>query len=385
MVQNNEVCDRRILEKRTDRDLSNETLDAVRRMTYHMDTLPVGTFKYKTFKYPGDVDLFEKFELCCDFNTSRVEFSKIIVDITKNILSADNIIFSEFKAGYDKRFNIYIGNIENGHIVDYDPELIMRDIKNLYEANLLYCEEYEYFKNLITQYPEMENFLELQEALRNFWVLRWNSDEILEGYKVLRGNYKKYLDEAVTEGSIIKMDSIAYVDQRFVEVTNFFLVTMQDRYGNVSYFSEELGNYGNSLLSDFYKYYGTNTLKAIKRLWMYLILKKDICDLSLFKELFSSDIAFYSQIVADIEVVIDLLKSSFQYDRDLLLYSINKRLKMVDSCYDPSFLDNMFYMQDFDLIKTFEDINDCLKNWINQETLNWLDYNNIDIFDLATK
>ncbi len=53
--------------------------------------------------------------------------------------------------------------------------------------------------------------------------------------------------------------------KEFTEVTNFFLITLIDKYGNKIILSEELGDYEQSLLGDVYKYYPVNPYKAIKR------------------------------------------------------------------------------------------------------------------------
>lgn len=215
-------------------------------------------------------------------------------------------------------------------------------------------------------------------------------DEILCGHKILRGGYKLYLDTALTQGSIVKLDIIAkLVDittPRYVEVTNFFLIRQKDRAGNTFILSEELSDYGQSLLGDVYKYYDINTLKSIKRLWMYLAYKRSICDLSMFTPLFSSTIAYYAQIIGDIEVAIKLLESSHNlpYDKDFLFQSLNQRFEDLETICKPNY-DQPNCMDPLVLIKNLTILKECVRDIVNMQTKQWLSDNNIDLFKLAQK
>lgn len=292
-------------------------------------------------------------------------------------------MYVEFKAGYDFRYKIYTG-VMNHNVQDYNPDLIRRDVANLYHADLLTCEEWNHLNSLIKDNPVINDIIALNEVLRGYWVLRWTAEEILQGYKLLRGNYKMYLDVALSQGTIVKLDTISYVDGRFVEVTNFFLITLLDKMGTRSVLSEELKDYEQSLLMDIYKYYETSPLKSIKRLWMYLAFKRRICDLNLFTPLFSSEIALYSQILADLEVAIDLLSPDIfkrftdVYGKEghtLLFNSLISRLESLKGIC----IDNTPHSITTELLLN---IYNCLKEIVNTRTYQWLHDNHIDIFDL---
>ena len=377
-------CDIHVLDERT--KLSKDTKEIIEAVTVEMDKMPVGTFKYKLFKYPGDIDLFENLETCCTFGKAKFTAAHNIQKIIPNIENNNKVMFSDFKAGYDLRFKIYTGNI-NGEIEDYNYQVISRDIKNLYDANLLDDCEYEELINLVKVNPEMNDIITLNEKLRDYWVLRWSLVEIKQGYKLLRGNYKLYLDVAISQGSIVKLDTIAYVDKRFVEVTNFFLITSLDKYGNKYYLSEELADYGESLLSDVYKYYDINPLKSVKRLWMWFAFKQRICELGMFKELFSSDIALYSQILSDIDVAITLLNTdNNMFGNVNVLLSLIPRLKLLDGLCNVNTIFNIFITNEhnYKLISSeLEKLRNCLQEYINNNTYKWLQDHDLDIFEFV--
>lgn len=359
-------CDLTALKQRTFSDLDNQTINAIRSVTLNMNTFPVGTFKYKLFSYPGDIDIFETIEECCSYGGSKLKVAAKLQKLICKTLQNPDILFVEFKAGYDNRFKIYTGTINDDRdYEDFYPVIVRRDLTNLYEMNLLTHEEYEEFIYLSRDDTYFEDILLLNEKLRSLWTVRWSYNEILQGYKILRGNYKLYFDIAITQGSIIKLDTIYKAPDRYIELTNFFLVRSRDREGKISIFSEEMKDYGESLLSDVHKYYSTNTLKAIKRYWMYLSFKGQKCDLSIYKSLFSGHIAEVSQILADVETAIFLQTSSLNYDEEFLSRSLTSRLNKLNGLCRNT--------------RNLEEIKDCLINWINVETQKWLVQSNISI------
>ena len=376
-----EQCDPSVLKERSIKELTGETISTIRRVTARMDTLPVGTFKYKIFKYPGDIDIFEKLEVDGGFAKTKLITANMIHDIVFKISQANDVIFAEFKAGYDRRYKLYIGGSD-----DYYPKVIRRDITNLYESGLLYPNEYNELISLVKDNYDDNAIRVLEEKLRNYWVIRWTKEEVLQGHKTLRGNYKLYLDDAMTHGSIVKLDTIGFLrnspeeTMRYVEVTNFFLIVQKDKYGNEIILSEELKDYESSLLSDVYKYYPSNRLKSIKRLWMYLAFKNKICELNKFTPLFSSNISLYSQLLADIETGIYLLSSNLPYNPKLLFDSLNQRLKLLNGlCVSEPLYSNV-NSSDFNIISNnLEILKHCLQNKINNMVDEWLLLNHIDL------
>lgn len=374
----NNKCSLEVLKTR--QELSDEIREVVRLVTFEPGIMPVGTFRYEVFKYPGDIDIFEPLEECCNFSTAKLSAAHKIQSIITDIVASNKVMFVEFKAGYDFRYKIYTG-VMNHNILDYNPDLIRRDINNLYHANLLTCEEWHQLDSLIKDMPSVEDVIALNEMLREYWVLRWTTEEILQGYKLLRGDYKLYLDVALSQGTIVKLDTISYVEGRFVEVTNFFLITLLDKFGTRSVLSEELKDYAQSLLMDIYKYYETSPLKSIKRLWMYLAFQHRICDLSLFTSLFSSEIARYSQILADLEVGIKILSPNLSHKfievygekgYDLLLLSLTDKLRLLKGICTANIITK----------EQLEQVYNCLQERVNELTYQWLEDKGIQIFDL---
>jgi hypothetical protein len=371
-------CDTHVIDKRDQSDLTPDLASALQTVTAHAATLPVGTFKYKVFKYPGDVDIFEQLEHCCTFNQTKIKTAQEIQSIVKDVLANPILIYVEFKAGYDLRFKLYTG-LANSIIEDYDPELIRRDLANLKCAHLLSEAHYQKLTQMVVPNPTMAQFDAFNEALRTKWVLRWTSAEILAGFKILPGEIKIYLDDALTHGSIVKLDTIARLEDRYVEMTNFFVIKQRDKYGKEKILSEELTDYGQSLLGDVRKYYVSNTLKAVKRFWMYLAFRNYICDLNRFTPLFESDLAFVAQIIADLEVVLFLIQSNLKYDAKFMYRSIGQRLSLLGGSY----IHEPFRSSDPVQIEAYlKDTRARLFEEVNAGTKAWLQAHKIDIMGL---
>jgi hypothetical protein len=366
-------------------NISKDIRNIVRLVTAEPGIIPVGTFRYSVFPYPNDIDIFEDLQGCCEFTTAKLTAAQRIQIIIKQVMRTHKILFVEFKAGYDLRFKIYTG-VVNSQIEDYNPALIRRDLENLYTANLLSEAEYSNLSGLVFDSPTIGSVIALNEALRGYWVLRWTQEEVLQGYKVLRGNYKLFLDVAITEGTIVKLDTIAYVDKRFVEVTNFFLISVLDKFGNRTILSEELSDYLQSLTLDVYKYFPIKPLKAVKRLWLYLAANRRLCDLALFTPLFSSEIALRSQIAADIEVTLHILSpGTFPSFLELygeegyaqMLQSLDARLQLLQGVCQAGIYANMNREE---IVADLHRLYGCLNDQINAQTYAWLDSHGIDIF-----
>jgi len=187
-------------------------------------------------------------------------------------------------------------------------------------------------------------------------------------------------------GSVVKIDIISKIQNhhpRYIEITNYFMIIQYDKYGNKMLFTEELEDYRQSILGDVYKYYEDNALKSVKRLWMYLALKEKICDLSMFVELFSSDISLYSQIASDIEVALTLLSSDMKYDFNYLMRTLFDRLKQLNGlCITDNIIEKLESNNKKNIYSGFEELHKCIKYEVNRMTHEWLNERNINIYEL---
>jgi len=77
------------------------------------------------------------------------------------------------------------------------------------------------------KHPTQDEYDIIFNLFRNHRVIRWTEDEILQGYKMLPGKLKFKFIDGLKQKSHIKIDVLAYINNRFIEVTNFFYLVLE--------------------------------------------------------------------------------------------------------------------------------------------------------------
>ena len=224
------------------------------------------------------------------------------------------IYFADFKAGYDRRFFIYIGEVVNADLViGYNARIVLRDLDNIRDQGLFTPEEYERLASLVVDKPEqlsVNDYYMLFVELRKFYILRWTPEEILSGFKMQPGNRKIFLDEAIASQSIVKLDVYAPIEGRYVEVSNWFILRQTDVFGNTIELSMGLSAYMRRVAADIVRFRTTfqlNTFKALKRLFNLLVIRDDYDILERLVPIFSSPGALAYQLLADVKTLLEML------------------------------------------------------------------------------
>ena len=84
---------------------SSDLKRVIRYIRLKEQTLPVGSFKYEIFRYPNDVDIFERVSVSGSEKEAARKFSQRFQLMMMRLkLSQPRIYFSDFKAGYDDRY-----------------------------------------------------------------------------------------------------------------------------------------------------------------------------------------------------------------------------------------------------------------------------------------
>lgn len=213
---------------------------------------PVGSFAYKLL-YPGDIDIREQVTACCSRHQAGEKIALGIQRAVQRIVNSPGFFFSELKAGLDTRFS-----------------------------------EWEY------------------------QIVRWDPKEILRGYKVLPATPEDpdgvdlELSEAVLAPTITKMDMWAPVGERYVEVSNFMILSYKGSEGKVVPLTP-VEDYIASIRSDVARYLNSNTFKSIKRMMLLARAYDDEAMLSRVLPLIEGDEGLLYQIVSDMHTLIDML------------------------------------------------------------------------------
>ena len=211
----------------------------------------------------GDIDLVEPVKL--SEANSLANHIKIIV---QNINKTPNCYLADFKSGTDLYYKIDLGTIEHGKLKGFDKQkvkdfIISKEFDDTTEKNKIL--------NLFNNPIGLKQWFDINNFLHEYQVLRWNREELLRGYKIVRGN-KVFLQNTIQDKSALtKLDIIQFIPSlnRFIEITNYFDVVNDGK----EFKSQK---YLNDLKMNLLKYYyEKNYFKFTKRMLAYSLFKKD--------------------------------------------------------------------------------------------------------------
>lgn len=237
-----------IYRQRTMNGLSPDTQDIIRLITFSDSTEPVGSFKYRVHRYPGDIDIFEPVKICCTKQAALTKITSELKDIARRVKKSKLTFWGDFKAGLDTTYN-----------------------------------------------PDD----------RDRYIVRWTADEVIQGQKTISSGKILSLADAITHKTIIKLDLWSPVNGNYTEITNFFIFMWTD--GKEDYIlNAELEDRIISLNKDIQKYSSAehwNPLKLAKRLWNKALFEKNRRVTEELYPLFSSGAAIINQIAGECETL----------------------------------------------------------------------------------
>ncbi len=333
-----------VLQTRDFEGLNKDTLDIIHMITMNEYTQPVGSFKYRAHRFPGDIDIMERVKGCCSVKEATGKFAKKLKDIARHVINNEGIYWGDAKAGMDDRFDIDIGEFSTKHgrpeILNYHPDKIRTRLSEVHK--LLTDPEYHALVKLVKNKPTVSEWEELKDGLRDYNIVRWTAEEIVRGWKMLRGKHKLTLEEALTHNSIVKVDLWAKIGGRYNETTNFFLVIAVDKNGKETVINQSMGDRLEGLDSDIQKYKNSkahyNSLKMAKRIWNKAIFKHDTRTLEKLYPLFGSDVAHLNQIVGESEVIRNMIeKLKVPPYKDLMEQIDGFKRRINDASFLPNF------------------------------------------------
>lgn len=270
-----------------------------------------GSFNYKSNPYWGDIDIIELVNLDND-NSSQISSVAVkIRKIVENIKKIKNTYFADFKCGLDKRYVIDIGKVVNGYVVNFDHISVSNKIEELYNDDLISFTEYEEINAYITPHISYEDYSAINDILRNYYILRWSADEILKGYKILNNDVKYLFTDALKDKTMVKIDIWSYVDNKYVEITNYFVLQYIDDNGNTKFVNINDVDIIVSLKEEVFKYTTKmyyKPFKMVKRMFSIARLTGDNSMLKTLTPLIQSSSGALYQIVSEIDTVMNMIK-----------------------------------------------------------------------------
>lgn len=232
-------------------------------------------------------------------------------------------------------------------------------------------------------------------------AIHWTKSEVLKGYKVI-GNDKYYLHDSIMQKSIIKIDYIVRLKDRFVELTSFLGLVQTDDSGNDHYINLSdnfMSEIPRLLMHDINEYKEKNPFKAVKRIWSLARYFNNTLILKSIEPLINSNLSLIGQVNADIDTVILMLKKIKTNDlpRKVMSTFIDGFKSRLSTIQDiPLDEDGLYQMIDesridFDnynyknAVEMLSHIKDYLLTHMNKATIDYLRLHNLWPLDMVAK
>jgi hypothetical protein len=304
-----------VMELRDPEGLSLETRKVIDLITIQDNIRPIGSQKYKVQRYTTDIDLFEKYTSCCDFETATSSIAKKLQTIAKEIKSNTIVYFGKFKAGLDQRYDIDLGHSDpiNHSLTGYDSNRVVEKLSSLLINKLLTEEEYVEMVYLANTKLNFGDYEKLNKMIKHKKEVHWKIDEIIEGKKTLPGGLVLTLAESITHKSPIKLTVWAQAENnRYLEFSNFFFFIYIDKDGNEHVLNLEAGDIIDKYVKDIIHYSSDGHRKSMKLaeiIWQLAVNVNSKEILEKLYPLFKSDIGLLNQVSSDIDLLIDMIET----------------------------------------------------------------------------
>ena len=306
-----------LLEKRAEKSMPPSVIAAMKMITLDPEQPPavVGSYKYIIHEYPVDIDLFEN----CEYvGASPVPIMNRMVssfgEMARRISKAKLTYLSDFKAGEDLRFICpFLGSYDvlKKKTHGYDARGIRAWIHDV--SGLITPEEKKTMLDTVKERPTYFQYARLAELIKHKRTIRWTLAEMKKGWKKLVGGVRYTLAEGIRSQSVVKIDIITQIDQRFIEMTNWFRIryreTNRKRWVD---WTQPLPIYEESIrqgVRDFFDPSLEKNIKMAKRIWLYAVYKNDIKMMKDLYPLFHSQASKLGQIRGEIEVLLHMLET----------------------------------------------------------------------------
>ena len=194
------------------------------------------------------------------------------------------------------------------YLIDFKSGLDKRLVYNFDEDDLT-----EYLKSPLIPKSYKKKILDSKgeervKLIRDLFILRWTRDDIIKGFIKLIDGTKYNLTEALQDDTVIKLDIIIPIGDRFAEVSEMYIFrqTTDDNKSIIQ-----------SLADDIEKYRYNNSMKALKRLYSIISLEspndKRLPKLEAF---FNSEYGLLNKVANDMDVLLLLTeKHNIPFDK----------------------------------------------------------------------
>lgn len=319
----------RYLQTKTLDDIPKPVLQQIKLISLPIDKQgsPFGSYINRMADYYGDIDVIQLIDNFKSIKEVGPKTAKAIQMVIAEIEKKKYHWFSEFKAGIDHSYYFDYGTLQNG--VYRPSKLLAYKSEVLYRLKLLSDKEINIIRLILSKKVKTGDDYDLiYNLFREHFVLRWSLNEIKQGWKQISiGKYK--LSDAVMDKSAVKIDMIVFNDTKFIEVTNFIALGINENGYFKSINIEDSALTPANLPVEVEKLYYSNfyykPFKMVKRAFAYLkwLNKTKKVNVDPYVKILKSTIAILYTVSSEIEAIKIVLPMKAS------VALINKRLNLL--------------------------------------------------------
>ena len=208
---------------------------------------------------------------------------------------------TDIKCGEVSEWNLLTSvRIKGRRVVGYDRAAEKAHLSKMWQDQIISESEYLAMEKLLTESMTIEESIHARKEGR-FGVLRWSCSDVEAGHVQLRDKKVMYLPEAVKTKGITKVDLIAWVGDKYVEVSNLIIFT--NRSGKPH---PKIQNIRESLAENLVAYESVgNYIKVAKRMFAIAKLRHDTETIESLIEILNSQLGALYSVTSDLKVLQD--------------------------------------------------------------------------------
>jgi len=233
-----------------------------------------------------------------------------------------DVYIGDIKAGMVKEWQVVNDSVKvvDGKVVNYNPLRSRMILDGLFSKGIIDEEQHSKYKKLIKDKPTIEDILEMKKEIKPH-IVRWTPEEVIQGFKELKGNIKFTLEDAFSSPAITKLDVIGLVQRsRYTDFSIIYEFRNNGKTLNIG-----MSDIEPALKESMYAYYyDKNYFKMAKRMFALAKYKKDNKIIAKLAPMFNTDLGLIYSVMSDIGTLIYLIEHEKHIPYDRIKYQIDQ-------------------------------------------------------------
>lgn len=293
-------------------------------------TFPQGKFQiYGSMTIPSQLYAGDYDSICfIDFPSLEKAVMEFQLRV-KSIAEMNDVFIGDMKIGMIPEWNIWgkskIQLVDNTlKVVDYNSLFTLDKLKYIYKQKVISKDDYDKYYKIISKWKDVPNPKEYARVLKDLrpHILRWNLQEVLQGFKQLPNNESIDLSTALSSKGVVKVDTIGIVNgqSRFTDFSMIYEIKIRNKVITYDVVNQNvvdelrLSVYENSLLGNYYK--------ALKRIFSLARYFRNTELVNSLTEFLNGFVGLIYQVKSDVGTLLYLEENYQNLPREKIQYEL---------------------------------------------------------------